>query len=91
MPHRVYQPRNDQVIIREHKRSILDGLAMPDESIEGKVFIVEAIGPKVEGLKVGDKVWMSGLLNATYANLPCESDLLIMEQKYVLTTWEEAE
>lgn|ERR1700721_1912763 len=72
------QPRGDRVLVRvvDYGRNP-SGIAMPDVSQEGKAYIVEAIGPKVEGLKVGDRVLVMGMKGVTYDFIPNSRDLFI--------------
>lgn len=75
--------RNDFVLIRSVKLEEVRGLAMPDTAIEGKKFIVEAIGDKVENLKVGDSVLAVGNLGTTVFPLPNHKDLVVVRQEAV--------
>ena len=63
-------PRNDGVIFERVKRGQTpSGIIMPDKSLVGVDHVVRAIGPKVEGLKVGDKVMVLGSIGADYGQL----------------------
>ena len=77
----VYCPRNDYVLVK-----IVDlgkspgGVLTPQAAIEGKEFFVEAKGPDVKHLEVGDKVLMIGVLKEDYAYLPSSKDLILIKQ-----------
>ena len=81
----IYKPRNDYVLVK-----IVDlgetpsGIATPQTSIHGKEFHVLAVGPKVDGLKVGDKVLMLGKVNVEYFQLPMAKDLIAIKQEHVV-------
>ena len=77
-------PRNDFVIVRIEVQDKLRKLALPQQSADAKRYFVEAIGPKVEDLKVGDEVRMTGQPNVDWANLPGRNDLLIIREGNVL-------
>ena len=79
-----WQPRNDYVLIRIQKLPIVDGISFPDHSIEGKEFVVEALGPKVEGLAVGDKVMALGAKHVTFYEVPNSRDLIVIRQEHVV-------
>lgn len=83
-----FNPRNDLVIVRIVYVNSVKGIAMPQSSIDGKEFHVVAFGPKVEGLKEGDKVMMTGNLNEHYHQIPGQSNLIIVKQECVLLTIE---
>lgn len=87
-----YRPRNDMVLIRQvdHGKT-KSGIAIPQISIQGKGFFVEAVGPDVENLKVGDKVLMTGTLGGTYFEVPFDKDLMVMRQEFVILIVEEVE
>lgn len=80
----VWHPRNDHVLVRVEKKDPGDGIALPDTSIEGKRFVVVAVGPDVENLEPGDDVMMCGNLNKDYWEVPGEKNLLIIKQENVL-------
>jgi len=78
-----YQARENYVVIRRQKFDRVRGLAMPDISNVGKQFVVESVGPKVEGLKEGDEVMILGQKGQEYADLPGEPDLLVIDARLV--------
>lgn len=86
-----YNPRNDFVIIRAVKRDATPtGIGIPQNSAWGEEYIVEAIGPKVENLKIGDKVMMIGSeQNGTMSRIPMTKDLMVTREENVIYTWEE--
>lgn len=83
------KPRNDQVLCRMVKVNTVHGLVMPDIAQEGKQYVVEAIGPKVEDLKVGDKILASGTRGVNWDFLPGFSDLFIISEKNIPLTYVE--
>lgn len=77
----IYKPRGDRVLIRRVQVGETDsGIAVPDASIEGFYHVVEAIGPKVEELDVGDKVLLVGTQNVHYAFVPNSRDLIVTRE-----------
>ena len=82
-----WQPRNDYVLVKVSIREETEGgVALPQVSIQGKKFTVEAIGPKVEGLNVGDEVMMVGHHGANYYELPNSKDMIVIKQECVVLT-----
>lgn len=79
-----YHPRNDWVLVKVGPRRKIRGLEMPEKSIEGKLFTVQAVGPQVQTLKVGDSVLMGGVLNETYYQVPGTPDLIVIKQDLVI-------
>lgn len=87
-----YTPRNNMVLIRIVEiGKTTTGIQLPQYSVQGKEFIVEAIGPDVKKLNVGDKCLMLGAKNTTYFELPSSQDLIVMEEKHVCLVIEEIE
>ena len=84
-----YRCRNDFVLIRVINKGQAHGLAMPDKSAEGKERVVEAVGPKVDNLKVGDKVFVIGSMNQDVISLPGERDLFLTRETNVVLVVEE--
>jgi hypothetical protein len=75
------RPRNDIVLVRIRNKGVSErGVALPDISDEGKEYIVEAIGSKVEDIAVGDRVEVLGKRGVTYDFLPGSHDLFIVNQ-----------
>lgn len=78
-------PRNDIVLIRVVKVERLpDQISFPDNSIQGKQFVVEAIGPAVKDLSPGDVVMMLGAPNVHYYEVPNSNDLLVIKQEHIV-------
>jgi hypothetical protein len=81
----VMQPRNDYVLIEiKNIGETGAGIALPQNAIEGKEFIVKAFGDKVKGLEVGDKVLMIGHQGTNYYPLPGRHDLLVIREECVV-------
>lgn len=74
-----YRPRNDFVLVRV-KKATERGLMMPDQAAQGKRYVVEAIGPEVEDLAVGEMVLMIGTEGENWGYLPNDHDLIIIKQ-----------
>ena len=81
-----FRPRNDIVILRTVPRGeSVGGVQLPTTSKEGNRHIVVAIGPKVEGLKVGDEVVPGGpTTKAEFYPIPGCSDLSAINQEYCM-------
>ena len=78
-------PRNDYVVIRVRDvGESAGGVAIPEVSIEGKEFFVEAKGPDVTGLEVGNKVLCIGTKGEDYSYLPNQKALFIIKQSNVI-------
>lgn len=77
-------PRNGYVIFRRiqvgHTPS---GILTPDASIEGVTHVVEAVGPDVKDLKVGDKILVIGVHKQDYGELPNLKNLFLTPQANV--------
>lgn len=85
-----YRPRNELVLIRiETVDTNKAGIALPQQSLESRKYIVEAKGPKVEDLEVGDKVLMNGEQGQDWNYMPGCNDLLITHQLNVSLVIEE--
>ncbi len=86
------RPRGSFVLIRiiDMGKTPEGTIAIPQQSIEGKIFEVEAIGPKVEkDIKPGDRVLMIGKFGVDYYPLPNSNNLLIIEESHVVLVFEE--
>ena len=79
-----YVPRGSNVLVRVKDQGKVRGVFMPQQSAEGKLFTIEAVGPEVTDLKPGDRVLLSGTKDATYFQLPTEKDLVVTDQKHVV-------
>lgn len=77
-------PRNDFVLVRIiDKGETPSGIAVSDFSQEGKIYVVESVGSKVENLKKGDKVLVIGAENTTYSFLPNSRDMFIAKECFI--------
>ena len=86
----IYRPRNDFVLVRiVELGETKSGIAVQQISIQGKQFVVVAIGPLVEDLKVGDKVMMIGKVGDQYYPLPNYKDLLVISEQNVVLILED--
>lgn len=80
-----YRPRGAYVLISiQTVEKTSGGVAVPQWSIQGKEFIVIAIGPEVKDLNVGDKVLMLGKQDVDFFPLPNSSTLLVIPQGLVV-------
>lgn len=86
---KVYKPRNDFVLVRVIDLGQLRGIHVPNISVEGKKYVVEAMGDAVKNLKVGDSVLMTGTVGVDWATLPGLSDLLIIKEANIVLVIEE--
>ena len=84
-------PRNDFVLVRIVQLKEVGGLAMPDIAIQGKCFVVVAVGPDVKDLEPGDRVLMIGSEGVHYYPLPSSKDLLVIKQDHVVLVYAENE
>lgn len=75
--------RNDFVLFRMIDRGHVRGVAMPNIAQQGKERLVVAIGPKVEGLKVGDKVLVIGSVGQDVVQVPSETQLYMTREANV--------
>jgi co-chaperonin GroES (HSP10) len=80
----VYTPRNDYVVLRRSNvGTTKSGIAVPNQSNEGRQYHVVAIGPKVEGLVVGDQVIFAATPDTMILQIPNTDDLLLIRQKWL--------
>lgn len=80
-----YRMRHDQVLIKKTRVERVHGLFMPEASIQGNQFIVQAVGPDVrDDLKVGDVVLMKGVRGAEYCELPNDNSLLVIADENIM-------
>lgn len=83
------RPRNDFVIIREETVDMVRGLFMPQVTKEGKRQVVEAVGPKVEDLKVGDVCRIVGEpRSGHWSYLPGFQNLIICREECVVVVYD---
>ncbi len=86
----VFRPRNELVIVRvETIDKNRAGIALPGTSLESKKYIVTSVGPKVEDLKVGDRVLINGEKGQEWQNIPGYNDLIVTHQQFVSLIIEE--
>ncbi len=86
MTHRM---RNDWVLVRMQYVGNVKGIEMPQSAVEGKVFFVEAIGPDVKDLEIGEKIIMRGTRGVDYFPLPNATNLFAIQEEYVVLVFEE--
>ena len=85
-----YIPRNDLVVIRVEVVNKIGLVAVPERSKEGQKFYVHAVGPKVEGLKVGDRVIFGGSPQGGEVSwIPGAKGLMLTRQENILVVIEE--
>ena len=83
-----FKPRNDFALIRVTQLGSVGGIAVPDTAVQGKQFTVEAVGPKVEDLMVGDKVLMVGSQQTgDWSFLPNHRDLIIIREANIVLVY----
>ena len=81
-------PRNDYCVVRVKKRDVgPDGVELPDSSLEGKDFVIEAVGVDVDNLKKGDKVLMVGSKGEDWAFIPRSNELLVIKEANIVGVW----
>ncbi len=78
-----YECRNSQVVLRIVRVRQLGKIAISESSLESIRFQVHAVGPKVEGLKVGDWVMAAGQVKVDYDFVIGEKNLVVMDEKIV--------
>lgn len=81
-----FRPRNDIVILRTIPRGeSVGGVQLPTTSKEGMRHIVVAMGPKVEGLEIGNEVVPGGpTTKAEFYPIPGCLDLCAINQEYCM-------
>ncbi|MDE2095623.1 MAG: hypothetical protein KGL39_00070 [Patescibacteria group bacterium] len=84
-----YRPRNDYCLVRYVDiGKTPSGIATPNSSIQGKKFFIEAFGPDVEDLQVGDRILMVGTEKEDWAFLPNSRELLLIKQANIVMVYE---
>ena len=86
---RVYRPREDFVLFALVDKGMMGSLIAPGISAQGKERIVVAVGPKVEDLKVGDKIFVIGAVGESVIELPFEQSVYMTRQANVCLIVEE--
>ena len=86
-----YRCRGDFVLFRIIDRGIHRGIAMPNIAAQGKDKVVIAIGPKVEDLKVGDKVLVIGQPGQDVVQVPTEPNLFLSREANIVLVEVESE
>lgn len=89
-----YRCREDWVLLRIVTLGKSGSIHLPDTAQEGKVSVVISFGPKVEGLKCGDKVRAFGAQGGEISPfhmfyLPGHTDLVAIRQSNVALVIEE--
>mgnify|MGYP001558056617 CR=1 FL=1 len=85
----IYKPRGDFVLFRLVDKGKLGSIMTPQISEQGKERVVLAIGPKVEGLLVGDRVFVIGTVGQDVVRLPSEVDVFLTREANVVLIVEE--
>lgn len=82
------EPRSGYVLIRRFKSNeTLGGIQLPDAMAGSWRFYVEAFGPEVENLQVGDEVMLGAFERTPYFPLPDhlnQGDRMVVHQTTVL-------
>lgn len=92
-PQVCYRMRGSNVLIRKVRVERLNGLIMPEASIQGMQFVVEVVGPdvKCKDLHKGDVVLMKGVRGVEYCELPNDNNLLVIDESGIMLTVEPVE
>lgn len=85
------RPRNDMVLLREITVDKRGSLIMPQRSEQAKKRVVVAVGPKVEGLEVGDEVIGTGQQGVDWAYLPNHPDLIAVREANIILVVESSD
>lgn len=84
------RPRLDFVLVRIVERGhTTKGIAVASKSQEGKRYYVDAIGPDVEDIKVGDRILMNGANGTDWGYLPNDPQYIIIRQSNIPLVYEE--
>jgi hypothetical protein len=80
-----FKPRNDLVVLRRDLVKRIGQVNVPENSAEAQKFYVVEAGPKVEGLKAGDRVLFGGTTRTGEVSwIPGTKDLLMTRQENIL-------
>lgn len=87
----IYKPRKSFVVIRVVSlgKSKDGRIHLPDSAIEGKQYVVHAIGPDVKDLHVGDTVLMQGNQNEDWGYMPGTREFLVIDERNVVLIFED--
>jgi hypothetical protein len=84
-PEPIVQPRLDYVTIRERVKESRRGIRLPENSLEGREFFVEGVGPDAKDLEIGDQVLMTGKCGTDWSYVPhCHKLIVIREGNIVV-------
>ena len=70
-----YRCRGDFILYRIVNKGVVNGVVMPDIAQQGKERVVIAVGPRVEGLSVGDVIMCIGTPGEDLVQLAEERDI----------------
>ncbi len=76
-------PRKNQVIVRILIKDEYRGIKLPQNSPEGKLYVVVAIGPEVKNLNVGDEVLITARVGQEWQLIPGEPELVFNIEEHV--------
>lgn len=82
--YRQFKPRNDFCLIEIVDLDKLNGIVIPQISNQAKEHRVVAVGPAVEGLKVGDIVRAVGQMGQDVVTLPDFTNVYVTKQANVI-------
>lgn len=87
----VYKPRKSFVVVCVVSLGKMqDGrIHLPDSAIEGKQYIVHAIGPDVKDLNIGDKVLMQGNQGSEWGYMPGTREFIVIDERNVVLVFED--
>lgn len=77
-PERVpYKALGNKVLVRVVKRKVLRGVDLPDTAVEAQRYFAMSVGPKVEGIHIGDEIILGGM-QVPFLEVPGEQDLIVV-------------